>query len=407
MEATRATEVTQPQNAWRPSSDQIASYQENGFLVVRGLFDALQLERFDRAILRRVRMPDCTSNREGVYPHPAKYTVAHEGLLDPGLAEVACSPVILDGAETLLGAPPVLKAFVSYLRTPGSTGSGTHFDYKPFRPVGSSVNWLFAILALTDYTEQIGPLLLSPGSHKCTTMEQRGPITHVTRAGRDDIPPMVDPNLKRGDLVFMHMFCWHKADANHSNQDRWGIYNKYMAADAPPGAGPFLFTDREHDMLDERGRGAMAYHSDRPIGATRLVLEHDGRILLTRQPEAAAWTLPGGHAESMDVRDGWDVGNVIGSLEKHVLEQTGCDLDWMTWVGDYDEADGLCRVYARPIAAPHAAEGTAECAWFSEDELNRGDVPLRIGFERAAIHSWLHEPKRRGIGLSQARAGLK
>ena len=31
--------------------------------------------------------------------------------------------------------------------------------------MGSFVNWMFAIFPLVDYTAEVGPLLLSPGSH--------------------------------------------------------------------------------------------------------------------------------------------------------------------------------------------------------------------------------------------------
>jgi len=409
---------------WSPSGKDIDFYRENGFLIARDVFDEKQLAAFDKAILKFAKLPTCqSSDRKARYPEPSKYTISHEGLVDPDLASIANDPSIIDTVEILLGQQPCLKAFVAYLRTPGDRGTvgdyqGSsqtgHCDYKPFRPAGSSLNWLFTILALADYTEEIGPLYLSPSSHKCTRLEQRGRITHVHRARADEIPPMVDSKLRRGDLVFMHMFCWHEAPGNRSNQDRWGIYNKYMGVDAPPGCGPFVFSDDAYNALNDRGRQTIRHHSHRSIGTARLIVEHQDRILMVRMKDprngqGAGWMLPGGVAEQRDVITDWDIGNVIASLEANVQDQTGLEIDWMTYVGDYVEGNELCRVYSRPLEdlppLPHSVEH--EFCWFNEDELKVQPPSLANCFVLDAVRSWLHEPKLRGIGQSQMRAGLK
>ena len=111
----------------------------------------------------------------------------------------------------------------------------------------------------------------------------------------------------------------------------------------------------------------------------------------------------------MCIRDSWDIGNVIASLEANVKDQTGLEIDWMTYVGDYVEGNGLCRVYARPLndlpSLPHSVE--QEFYWFNEDELKVQLPSLANHFVLDAVRSWLHEPKLRGIGQSQMRAGLK
>ena len=85
------------------------------------------------------------------YPEPAKYTVSGNRMADPGMAPIIEHPVIVDTVETLLGQSAHLTAFVAYLRSPGDTGGGAHCDYKRWRPVGSSMNWLFAIIPLNDF----------------------------------------------------------------------------------------------------------------------------------------------------------------------------------------------------------------------------------------------------------------
>ena len=411
--------------SWKLRHDDIKSYHENGFLIVRGRFRDEEMRRLDRAILRCARAPGCLStDRKSRYPQPSKYTIASEGLLDPDLAFIADDSSILDAVEKLLGKPPSLSAFVSYLRTPGDRGSAAdyrgssltaHCDYKPFRPAGSSLDWLFVILALSDYTPEIGPLYVSPGSHKISRTRARGRITHVERAGVEQVPPLVDAKLRRSDMLFMNMFTWHEAPANRSDQDRWGIYNKYTAIDAPPATGPFLFSNAAFQMLGDRGRETMRHHTDRPIATTRLVLEHDDRVLLVRstdpsRPDCGRWTLPGGAAEQIDIIRDWDVGNVIASLEARVLDLLGVEIDWMTYVGDYLDGGGLCRVYARPLDEPIRllAPKMLETRWIGEGELASDEYRDRMssGFEVEAIRNWLHDPLLRGIGQSQSRAGL-
>ena len=77
-------------------------------------------------------------------------------MADPEMSTIVDHPVIVDAFEALLGQPAYLTAFVAYLRSPGDTGGGAHCDYKRWRPVGSSMNWLFAIIPLNTSTSLSG-----------------------------------------------------------------------------------------------------------------------------------------------------------------------------------------------------------------------------------------------------------
>ena len=128
------------------------------------------------------------------YPDPAnRYSLGSRILLEsPDVAKVSCDqPKIVSAVEELLGGRAVLSQYQSYLSPPGyvnsgstthTAGHGTHCtprpccadgslpltslcadDYKPFRPVGSFLSFLFAVVPLSDYTPDAGPLLLAPG----------------------------------------------------------------------------------------------------------------------------------------------------------------------------------------------------------------------------------------------------
>ena len=67
------------------------------------------------------------------------YSVDHgqtaDALADPGLAAVAAHPLVLRCAAQLLGAPPVLSAFVAYLKTAGAGPTAAdHRGPLPGRP---------------------------------------------------------------------------------------------------------------------------------------------------------------------------------------------------------------------------------------------------------------------------------
>ncbi|MDE0504706.1 MAG: phytanoyl-CoA dioxygenase family protein, partial [Candidatus Poribacteria bacterium] len=143
------------------SNEQLADYRENGFLIVRNV-----LSPDETVALREIAetQAECTAFPLSLeYPEPGKYTVSGNMMsAHPGLAPIAEHPTIVHCIESLLGEPAHLAAFVAYVRTPGDKGSNPHNDYKRWRPVGSSMNWLFAIVPLTDFDAEYGPLLVSP-----------------------------------------------------------------------------------------------------------------------------------------------------------------------------------------------------------------------------------------------------
>ena len=131
------------------TEQQIADYHEDGYLIVRNVLSAKEAEELRRVVQQQVIREAYPSTLK--YPQPAKYTVSGNRLADPGLTAIAEHPTVVDTVESVLGHPAHLTAYVAYLRTPGDKGAGAHCDYKRWRPVGSSMNWVFAIIPLTDF----------------------------------------------------------------------------------------------------------------------------------------------------------------------------------------------------------------------------------------------------------------
>lgn len=317
-------------------------------------------------------------------------------MADADLGFIVGHPTILETARTLLQDDPLLTAFVVYDRTPGGPGIPKHNDYKRWRPVGSSMNWLFAIVPLDDFDANRGQLFVAPGSHRLERIRDGGGrAVEVDAAIVPDDDAFIDPELKRGDLLMMNMHCWHKAAPNRSGRHRVGIFNKYAAAHCPPATGYYPFTDAAFRGLTEAGRKTVAMHSDKPIATARVLLQRQDRFLFVDG------VLPGGATFHERAIPDWDLGNYVAAAHAGMRRQVKVETPWLTYVGDYDEGDSLARLYAfelngRGFPAPYAGE------WLSQDEVR--DRGGGFSYEAAAIDAWLDPTVVRGKGISQAQA---
>lgn len=398
-----------PSNTVVLTEAQKLDYQRDGYLVLRGALDDVELARLDAAIDRHVPADAYAPGK--VYPEAAKYTLSQQVLADPDMAYIAEHPKVLGPVEDLFGQPAHLTAYVVYVRTPGDVGSKMHNDYKRWRPVGSSMDWMFSIVPLTDFDDAHGPLLLAPGSHQLQRVTQESlHFWNRTCPERPDEGDFIDPGLRRGDLLLMNMYTWHWAPPNAGH--RIGVFNKYAAADAPPATGYYLFGNDVKAAFSEQGERVLAASSDKPILTTRLMLTHGESVLLERDGENR-WQLPGGAGWEEEAIPGWDQGSRIGALERLMLDDLALALPWVSYVGDYDETwqgeAGLCRVYAHPCAQKPLLSDKAKtaCTWFTRDELAAlSPEALVQAFAVDALALWLDAPLRRGKGLSQARSAV-
>ena len=173
------------------TDQQIADYHSDGYLIIRDVVSSRETSELRRIVQRMVREEADPSSRK--YPAPGKYTIAGNRMAEPGLAPIAEHPAVVDAVEAVLGQAAHLTAYVAYLRAPGDKGGSPHCDYKRWRPVGSSMRWLFAIIPLNDFNREYGPLLVSPGSHKLTRVVD--PEAHIL-----DVTPPIASNCPTSSI---------------------------------------------------------------------------------------------------------------------------------------------------------------------------------------------------------------
>ena len=174
------------------------------------------MQRLDAAAERN---PPINATMGGLkYPEPGRYTQAKSYFKDPDLAYFAEHPSILAGSRSPLDDDVHLTVYVLYDRKPSGPPIGAHNDYKRWRPVRSSMHWLFTIIPQQDFDEDNGQLFVYPGSHRLEWVHDRGGrALHVAPAVAPAKDGFIDPQLKRGDLLFKNMHTWHHAAGNESN----------------------------------------------------------------------------------------------------------------------------------------------------------------------------------------------
>ena len=382
------------------NDQEIADFHENGYAIVRNVLSPDEADKYRRVVQEQAQ---CNSYPASLkYPEPGKYTIAGNKMAESSLASIAEHPTVVNAVECALGQPAHLTAFVAYLRSPGDRGSGGHCDYKRWRPVGSSMNWVFAIIPLTDFDKIYGPFMVSPGSHKLAqVINEDAHILDLTRPDTKQLAPFIDPELEAGDLLITNQHTWHSAPAGTATDDRCGIFHKYCAVNAPPAAGYYPYNPAARDSLGDAGKRLIPVCFDKPLTTARLLIEcpsgDESKYLLLHDDENDRWELPGGEGWEEEEGVGWDIGARIASLQDLTETQLGLDVPWMSYIEDVGQAGGVCRVYgyADPsLESKRLTNGRYD--WFTKDRV--GQMLGDNDYISHAIHTWHRDDIIRGKG---------
>ena len=179
------------------SKTQIEQFNNQGYLILKGAIDEMDIQRLEQGVANNPPLDGTLDPNAPVYPNPGRYTLATQSARDPDLAFVIEHETIVSSARDLLSDDPVLTAYVIYDRTPDGAGLPAHHDYKRWRPVGSSMHWLFTIVPFCDFDEATGPLYVAPGSHRTERVHSgETPCLEVEPAIRPGDHEFIDPGLQ-------------------------------------------------------------------------------------------------------------------------------------------------------------------------------------------------------------------
>ena len=416
-------------------------FDDTGYRVLRGALTEAEVDRLAGPIRAAFAAGEYDGFRQkAAYPSPGVYSMGPRILeKHPEIAGVSLAhPAIVAAVEDLFGEPAALAQYWSIMRPPGAgvgdepfvNGSGAHYDYKPWRCVGSFVKWMFAVVPFVDYTEAAGPLAVSPGSHLRTKVLPSDGRVHPVDAAQVPSPaeiPFDDPSLKKGDAILMNGFAWHEARPNFGDTDRCGLYMKFHARSSPPACGPTIYPSQVHDFLPPEARHLVPWHRGDgkyaairrgPVGgvdeARLLIEDSEGRVLVLGDG-ADGWGLPRFAAAEDESAGILDVCNVMGSVLEQAGEQLGLRLPWLSWLLDLpgsspEGGEWRCRVYGHRLAdaAPGIVSGDGRRPghrWMSAAELEEAGAEGRLkcgGQERRWLRMWQEEEDEEGRPVTRS-----
>jgi len=265
----------------RLSAEQIASYRENGFLVVPDLVDRATIDTILAEGTRACRgelgpidgllpsTPDQTDVE--VLRNYLLCTYVHNA--SPMLHDFFADDRFGDIMEDLIG--PNVKGFFSqfFIKHAGMPGNAWHQDelFLPTRDRSLTSIWI----ALDEATEENGCMRFIPGSHKAGYFYPMRPhnspdLDHVEEAyGFPGLETAVSVPLKPGSAVVFSGYIVHSSFKNRTaNGFRRSLLYQYASAETPiafhPRSEPVSNYMDNRDFVLVRGFDPYAWKAKQP-----------------------------------------------------------------------------------------------------------------------------------------------
>ena len=242
--------------AVRVTSEAAASYQREGFLVLRELFDGEALLQFESRLVelasgrlpapeRMIVMQDVMVVRGVVSPetplHGINKILSFEN--DPVLFEHSLHPELLSAVRALIGHAVMTISTNVFNKPPGIDGRHPlHQDLRYFtlRPAERIVA---AWTAISGCTRENGCLAVIPGSHQRGLLQHGSPDWEYLNYGffsaeGVDLEARVHLEMEPGDTILFHPLLVHGSGRNRSPDFRRAISTHFASVDCVRSSGP-------------------------------------------------------------------------------------------------------------------------------------------------------------------------
>lgn len=215
---------------------EVARYHADGFIFVRGLFDAEETSLLARAMEQDPAIRDHSllrADQEGGATRISLWNRAGDSVY--GLA--ARSARVVDMAEALIGEP--VYHFQSKLTAKEPRVGGAwewHQDYGYWYYNGCLEPKMLSMMIALDRTDASnGCLKLLQGSHRLGRLDHVSLTPGQNTTDPERMPhilakyPLIDCVLEPGDAVIFHANTLHRSDQNRSDKRRWTFLCCYNA----------------------------------------------------------------------------------------------------------------------------------------------------------------------------------
>jgi ectoine hydroxylase-related dioxygenase (phytanoyl-CoA dioxygenase family) len=270
---------------YKLTNEEIASYRENGFLVVDDFLNTGELQTWRSAI------DNAVADRKGTkFPHSETKTGDDDGInenadffgkvfdqiinlwqTDEKVKEIMMDKRLGEMAATLAQADGIrIWHDQSLIKRPWANPTAWHLD-TPFWSF-SNREALSIWVALDDVTVQNGCLYFMPGSHKVTSLESKGIGANVgeimneyPQYGRTEPVASV---IKAGSCSFHNGLCLHAAGVNMTPGLRRAMTCAYMPDGSTFNGQQNIIPDDKFvklsvgDLMNDNEQNPLIYHKD-------------------------------------------------------------------------------------------------------------------------------------------------
>jgi len=220
--------------------EQISTYEKDGYVLVRGLFDVDEIGLVQRAAKEDRALDENAFGREDGEGGSVRLSLwNHPG--DDIYGMFARSRRIVDSVEQLLHDEAYHYHSKMIMKQAVTGGAWEwHQDYGYWYENGVLFPNLCSVYTAVDAaTQDNGCLQVLKGSH------QMGRVTHVQVGDQTVADPervnaaaerleLVYCEMSPGDTIFFHGNLLHRSDQNHSPHDRWALICCYNARQNDP-----------------------------------------------------------------------------------------------------------------------------------------------------------------------------
>jgi phytanoyl-CoA hydroxylase len=225
------------------NDQEVAYYNDNGYLVVDDIYSAEEVARMRAVVDELIDKARGLTDHDSVYDLEPSHTAERPRVrrikemynVHPLFREMAEHPKLISVMTKLLGPNLILHGGKINIKA-ASFGSPVewHQDWAFYPHTNDDV--LAVGVMLDDMTEENGPLLVAPGSHKGPTYDH-----HVDGVFAGAVDPETCPidfakagrvTGKAGACSFHHVRAMHGSEQNRSGKDRMLMLYQVAAADA-------------------------------------------------------------------------------------------------------------------------------------------------------------------------------
>lgn len=211
------------------TDEQVDRFSQDGFLIVRGLFDAVETD-----ILLKTAKADAALKKHAYDLNDGEGGTAQLVLWnragDDVYGTVARLPRVVDAMEALLGDEVYHYHSKMSIKEPLTGGAWAwHQDYGYWYQNGCLYPDMASVfIAVDPNTKQNGCLQLLKGSHRLGRVDH-GRYGDQTGADPERtgqamrIMELIYAELAPGDAVFFHSNTLHRSDQNKSRDPRWSL----------------------------------------------------------------------------------------------------------------------------------------------------------------------------------------